>query len=270
MFRTTSRSAERVLFALLLVGALALHRSIAATAFVPGSSEPLATGAIPTTTIVALSSPTAVAVDRAGNLYIADFGNARILKMAAATGLVTTVAGTGIDGFSGDGGAATSAAMAFPRGVAVDEAGNVYIADSNNSRIRKVTVATGVITTVAGTGARAFSGDGGPATRAALSSPTGVAVDGAGNLYIADYHNSRIRKVAATGVITTVAGTGRWGFSGDGGPATSAALASPWGVAMDGAGNLYIADHHNSRIRLVTAPTGLITTVAGTARSGTN
>jgi sugar lactone lactonase YvrE len=210
-----------------------------------------------------LVNPWGVAVDGAGNLFIADSGNNRIRKVTAA-GIITTVAGTTL-GFSGDGGAATSAQLVNPWGVAVDGAGNLFIADTSNNRIRKVTV-DGIITTVAGTGTRGFSGDGGPATSAQLSVPEGVAVDGAGNLFIAEFNNQRIRKVTAAGIITTVAGTGISGFSGDGGPATSARSSSANGVVVDGAGNLFIADGNN-RIRKVTAA-GIITTVAGTGILG--
>ena len=160
-----------------------------------------------------------------------------------------------MDGFSGDGGPATAARLSSPRGVAADGAGNIYIADSGNHRIRKVDAA-GVISTVAGNGVDGFSGDGGPATAAELRWPGDVAVDGAGNIYIAGISNNRIRKVdASTGIITTIAGNGRnSGFSGDGGPATAAQLAFPVGIAADAAGNLYIADRDNHRIRRLTPP----------------
>ena len=212
-----------------------------------------------------LRGPEGVAVDGAGNLFIADRDNHRIRKVDTA-GVITTVAGTGETGFRGDGGPATAARLFFPAGVAVDGAGNLFIADQYNARVRKVDSA-GVITTVAGLGNHGFSGDGSPATAARLFFPADVAVDGAGNLFIADTWNQRIRKVDTAGVITTVAGTGRSGFSGDGGPAPAARLFFPAGVAVDGAGNLFIADRGNYRIRKVDTA-GVITTVAGTGRSG--
>ena len=211
-------------------------------------------------TAAQLFLPIGVAVDGTGNLYIADAGNQRIRKVDA-TGTITTVAGTGERDFSGDEGLATAAQLDFPFGVAVDGTGNLYIVDTYNHRIRKVD-ATGTITTIAGTGERDFSGDGGPAVRAALYFPIGVAVDSAGNLYIADSSNHRIRKVDATGTITTIAGTGEFGFSGDGGPAVLARLAFPGSVTVDGTGNLYIADTENHRIRKLTPMTGPVAPVS--------
>ena len=215
-------------------------------------------------TSASLFVPEGVAVDGAGNLYIADSHNNRIRKVSAATGLITTVAGNGTATFAGDGGAATAASLNLPAGVAVDGAGNLYIADTSNNRIREVSAATGYITTVAGSGMPTFAGDGGTATTASLNRPFSVSVDGSGNIYIADTQNNRVRVVmSGTGIITTVAGTGMPTFGGDGGPATSASLSGPDGVAVDAGGNVYIDDEYNSRIRKVTAATGNISTVAG-------
>ena len=210
-----------------------------------------------------LRSPRGVAADGAGNLFIADTVNHRIRKVDSA-GVISTVAGTDSSGSRGDGGPAVDARLFSPHGVAVDGAGNLFIADTVNHRIRKVDSA-GVISTVAGTGWTGSRGDGGPAVDARLNRPYGVAVDGAGNLFIADTDNHRIRKVDSAGVISTVAGTGEFGggFSGDGGPATAALLDRPYGVAVDGAGNLFIADTVNYRIRKVDSA-GVISTVAGT------
>ena len=191
--------------------------------------------------------------------------------VAFTPGIISTVAGNGISGYNGDGILATSAELYGPNGVAVDSAGNLYIAETLDSRIRKVTAATGDISTVAGNGTTGYSEDGVAATSAELKNPTGVAVDGAGNLYIADLNSNRVRMVtAATGDISTAAGNGTGGFNEDGVPATSAELALPYGVAVDGAGNLYIADFGNNRIRMVTAATGVISTVAGNGTGGFN
>ncbi len=217
-------------------------------------------------TAAQLAWPQVMALDAAGNLYIADYYNHRIRKVDAA-GVISTVAGGGTEEeFGGDGGAATAAQLNRPTGVALDAAGNLYIGDTRNHRIRKVDAA-GVISTVAGDGTEGFGGDGGAATAAQLAWPQGVALDAAGNLYIADYHNHRIRKVDAAGVISTVAGDGTWGFGGDGGAATAARLGEPEGVALDAAGNLYIADYYNHRIRKVDAA-GVISTIAGDGTKG--
>ena len=199
-------------------------------------------------TAAALGRPMALALDAGGNLYIADSTNQRIRRVSAG-GIITTIAGNGINGFSGDGGAATSASLGFPVGVAVDRAGNVYVADGDNNRIRKITPG-GLISTVAGNGKGGFSGDGGLATGASLNIPFSVALDSAGNLFIADAGNNRVRRVDTSGIISTVAGTGTNGFSGDGGAAAEATLDFPWGVATDGAG-VYVADRANNRVRLI-------------------
>ncbi len=203
-------------------------------------------------TRASLNSPPGVAVDMAGNLYIADEGNQRIRKVTPA-GIISTVAGNGVAGFFGDNGPALSAMLNFPSDVAVDTLGRLYIADAFNNRIRKVdTDPVRTITTVAGNGSSGFSGDNVLATNASLNNPYQVALDQAGNFFIADWFNLRIRKVTAE-TITTVAGNGDQGFSGDGGPATSARLGAPIGVAVDTADNIYIADNLNSRVRMVVA-----------------
>lgn len=218
-----------------------------------------------------LAQPPAVAVDSSGNLYMADEINSRIRRVDAVTGIITTVAGTGVAGFNGDNQPATSAMLSFPTGVTMDTSGNVYIADRGNTRIRRVDAVTGIITTVAGTGAFGFNGDNQPAINAQLRFPWGVAAHPSGDLYISDQENQRIRKVdVATGVITTVAGTGVAGFNGDDQLATSALLNFPYGVAVDSAGNLYVSDLGNQRVRRVDAATGIISTVAGTGTSGFN
>jgi uncharacterized protein (TIGR03437 family) len=249
---------------------------------------------------VALYGPRAIAFDSAGNYYLADSGNARIRKVNSKQ-IISTVAGNGTSGFAGDGSAATSANLNQPSGVAIDNQGNIYIADTLNARIRKVS-SSGTISTVAGNGMVSYSGDGGSAMAAQLNGPLGVAADNSGNLYIADSQNgvvrtvkkgaiasvgggtlviprgvatdaggnayvadaqdNRVRKIAPDGTVTTYAGNGTNGFAGDGGPAASAELSSPAAVAVDAAGNLYIADLGNLRIREVSA-NGNISTVAG-------
>ena len=221
-----------------------------------------------TATSTQLAFPEDVAVDAAGNVYIADTANNRIRKIAAGTGTMSTFAGTGAYGDSGDAGPATAATLRAPNGVAVDTSGNVYIADTNNSRIRRVAAGTNIITTVAGNGSPGYSGDGAAATTASLNSPIGLALDSSGNLYVADWGNHRIRKVtAATGLISTVAGTGTAGYNGDG-AATGAQLNYPADVAVDAAGNVYIADTNNLRIRKVAADTGVMATIVGTGTEG--
>jgi len=222
-----------------------------------------------------LNAPSGVALDGAGNLYIADSGNNVVRRIAASTGNITTVAGNGTLGSSGNGVAATAAELNQPQGVSMDVNGNLYIADTSNHLIRRVDAVSGIITTIAGngttnpaTGDGSYSGDNGPAIHAGLNFPYAVAFDAAGNIYIPDSKNDVVRKVAAvngvvaaSGTITTFAGNGAPGFSGDGGAATAANLWSPEGVATDPAGNLYIADTQNARIRKVSSATGFISTV---------
>jgi sugar lactone lactonase YvrE/Tfp pilus assembly protein PilX len=236
---------------------------------VAGTGIPGYTGDAGPATSARLKKPEDVVVAANGDLYIADTGNFVIRKVTAATGVITTVAGDGFQGSSGDGGAATSAKLRFPAGVAVAANGDIYIGDTGNERVRKVTAATGIITAFAGTGTAGYLGDGGAATSARLRAPEGVTLASNGDLYIADTVNHAIRRVSsATGVITTYAGTGTAGFLGDGGAATSARLSSPQAVRFNSAGDLYIADTANNRIRRVQAASGTITTIAGTGTAG--
>jgi uncharacterized protein (TIGR03437 family) len=216
----------------------------------------------PTGPISGLDAPlgriTGVALDSSGNLFICDPDNNMVLRLSM-DGTLTVGAGNGIDGFSGDGGLAANAALNHPRGIAFDRSGSLYIADTLNHRIRKVS-SSGIISTIAGTLNAGFSGDGGPATSAALSSPSAIALDSSGNLFISDRGNNRVRRVSSAGIITTVAGNATQGGSGDGGPAIQAQLFDPDGLAVDAAGNLYIADTGNNELRRV-VPSGTISTV---------
>ncbi len=216
-----------------------------------------------------LNDPTGVAVDGRGNVYIADYANDRVREVVGSTHIIKTVAGDGTAGAAGDGGPATAAELNGPISVAVDHQGNLYIGDANNCVVREVAAATRTISTVVGDHICGFAGDGGPATSAELSGQTYLAVDGAGDLYLSDYHNNRVREVAAAShVITTVAGNGPdCGDTGNGGPATSAALCLPLGIALDAHRNLYIADSNNAVIRKVT-PAGIISTVVGSGKYG--
>ena len=213
-----------------------------------------------------LNGPRASVLDAAGNLYFTDSGNNVIRKVAAATGAITTIAGSGIAGYSGDNGPAIDAELADPTGLAIDAAGNLYFCDSTNAVVREIAT-DGMITTVAGNGTAGNAGDGGPATRAEMYSPLAIVLDSAGDLLVADASYSVVRKVSiGTGIITTVAGNAfSSGYGGDGGAATAAALQNPEGLAIDSGGNLYIADSGNNVIREVDATTGIITTVAGDA-----
>jgi len=204
-------------------------------------------------------------IDAAGNLYIPDKGNNRVRRVSP-DGMITTVAGNGTHAYGGDGRPATQAALDWPVAAVTDSAGNLLIADQHNSRLRRVG-RDGIITTIVGVGQPGFSGNGGQATAAGIDYPSGMAFDGGGNLYFSDTFNNQVRRVSTSGVITGFAGTTEHLYGGDGGPATRAALDFPAGLAFDRAGNLYIADQHNNRVRRVSTD-GVITTVAGGPRAG--
>jgi sugar lactone lactonase YvrE len=203
-----------------------------------------------------LYAPSGAAVDSAGNLYIADAGNNRVREVAATTGIITTIAGTGTAGYGGDNGAAVSATLNKPSAVVEGATGNLYVLDSGNNVVRLVS--SGTITTIAGNGTAGYSGDNGAATSATLHTPYGLNIDGSGNLYIADSGNNVVRIVSTAGIISTIAGNGTAGYSGDNGAAISATLNNPQGVTIDSQGDIYISDESNNRVREVTTPTGSV------------
>lgn len=202
-------------------------------------------------TSASFDNPYAVATDASRNIYVADQYNNAIRMIDRSTGIITTIAGKGPDngGYSGDNGPAASATLNLPMGVIVDGSGNIYISDTGNNVIRKIS--NGIITTIAGNGSKGYSGDDGIATDAKLNVPQAIAIDNDGNVFFVDSYNNVIRKVDNAGKISTYVGTGTFGYSGDGGPATKATIASPWGIATDSDGNLYIADTNNAAVRVV-------------------
>src|SRR5579872_6755232 len=255
---------------LLAFMALVCHVSHAQiiTTFAGNGSAGYTGDGVPAST-TSLNTQYGVWKDHYGNVYIADALNNRVRKVDAA-GIITTIAGTGTPGFSGDGGPAVAAELHEPISVAVDGAGNVYINDMQNNRIREIKnmgESGSIIITIAGTGAGAYSGDGGQATNAAIYSPQGIYVDAAGNVFFGDEFNHRVRKISPAGIITTVAGNGFPGYTGDGVAATTTGLYNPSGIYEDAAGNVYIADYYDSRIRKVNTA-GIITTVAGNGTPG--
>jgi hypothetical protein len=239
-------------------GIISTIAGIAGTAGYTGDGGPA--------TSATLNSPWSIAFDGTGNLYIADVGN-NVIRKINRFNVISTVAGTGMAGYSGDGGPAIAATLNGCSGIAVDGLGNLYIADDNNNVIRKVNAVTGIISTIVGNGTQGYSGDGGPALSAQLSFPVNLTVDANGNIYVADNVNSVVRKVDSSNVITTVAGTGVAGYNGDGIAATTAQLYNDFDVAVDPSGNVYIADWFNSRIRLINTA-GIISTYAGNGTFG--
>lgn len=245
---------------------------------IAGTGKAGASGNGAAATAAQLNRPSATVVDGQGNIYFADTANNEVRKINASTGNISVVAGTGSAGFSGDGSAAVSAQLNAPSGLAVDGAGNLYIADTGNHRVRFVSAATGAISTFAGTGTVGFTGDGGLATFAELNAPQGLFLTATGNLYIADTGNNVVRTVRLrSNVITTLAGNGTAGFAGDGGVAIAAQLSAPTAVAVDAYGNLYIADTGNQRIREIAAFSssasslgGVISSIAGVGTAGYN
>jgi trimeric autotransporter adhesin len=202
-----------------------------------------------------------IAIDSHGNIIIAANNDARVRKVDALTGIISTIGGTGTSGYSGDGGPATNAQFNWPNFAACDHFDNVYVSDHSH-RIRKIDAITGIVSTIAGNGVPAFLGDGGPATAASINDPEGLVFDAHGNLFFADFANDRIRKISTTGIITTIAGTGLGGYSGDGGPATAAQIGSLWGIGIDNSGNLFFTDH-GAYVRKIDLATGIINTVVG-------
>lgn len=211
--------------------------------------------------------PSGMATDGSGNIYVAELSNHTVRKINVATGIVTTVAGNGTSGYSGDGGLAVDAKMDNPQHIALDSKDNLYIVDHSNHCVRRVDAKTGIITTIVGKGYQGYSGDGALAKNATLNYPMGLAIDANDHIYISDGWNHCIRKInAQTGIITTIAGTGTLGYSGDGGLATNAQMGYPSGIAVNSKGDIYIADDHHHYIRTVDAGTGVITTIAGTGK----
>jgi len=216
-------------------------------------------------TLATLDGPFAIAISTSGDIFFTETDNNCIRKIDSS-GTISTIAGTGTSGYNGDGIQATMAQLNGPGGIAIDNTGNIYVADGGNHRIRRIDV-SGAIMTIAGTGMPGYTGDTGPATDAKLNEPSGIAVDAANSIYITEYQNNCIRKIDASGIITTIAGGVASGYSGDNGPATSAKLKQPIGISISASGYIYFADTWNNCIREI-SPDGIIHTIAGTGILG--
>jgi trimeric autotransporter adhesin len=223
-------------------------------------------GAMATATTCKMNQPMSLAHDGSGNTYIAE-GNGSRVRVVTSAGIILTLCGDGSYAYAGDGGVATASKVSGPHGLAVNGAGDLYVADMGNNRIRKIDHTTGVITTVAGNGASTYAGDGGPAS-AAQFQPFDVKFDAAGNMYICDWTNNRIRKINTHDTISTVVGTGVAGYLGDGGQATAAQIHFAYRSAFDAAGNMFFIDGSNNCVRKVNMTTGIISTVVGNGTSG--
>jgi hypothetical protein len=217
-------------------------------------------------TSTSIGEPDGCAFDTYGNFYFTQVVPDRVFKISPS-GSITSIAGTSSTGYNGDGIMATTAKLDIPAGIAIDSANNIFIADGNNNRVRKVDAITGVITTIAGTGSAGFSGDGGPASAAVFNGVADICFDKRGNLYISDIGNHRLRKINPFGIVSTFAGTGVGGYTGDGGQATAAQIISINGIAIDKSGNLYLAQSNSGVVRKIN-PTGIISTIAGNGMVG--
>ncbi len=213
-----------------------------------------------------METPSGAVVDDAGNIYVPDYGNHRVRKVNVATGMITTIAGNGTNGYSGDNGPATDAHLSYPDGLSIDNTGNLYVSEYGNSTIRKINLASGIITTVTGNGTQGYGGDNGPATAATLNRPYAVFADKMGYVYICDNENNVVRAINPSGIIATIAGSGAYGYTGDGGPATAATFRGPSAVFVDDSGYIYIGDGVNSVIRKVSP----LYSTAGLANVGGN
>ena len=252
---------KKIIIAILLIVPFFTNAQIITTFAGCGTScTGLGDGGLATDAVVA--DPIGGTFDKLGNYYFAEAISGQRIRKVATNGIITTVAGNGSSGYSGDSGPATSAMLSDPVAVKLDTTGNIYICDNNNARIRKVNIATGIITTIAGTGTTGFGGDSGLATTALLYDPSDICFDKKGNLYIADAVNERVRMINTAGLIYTIAGTGASGSTGDLGPATAAELNFPSGLAIDDTGNIYIAENSGNHVRKIDT-FGIITTVAG-------